>query len=244
LWHWRGEGLLLAPLFSNRSTFGGLPPIGVKADPQRIDAAMSRLKVDDVTMLLIGHGHYDHLLDVPWIMLHHTLAATAFGSRTVARMLGLGNVPADRVKDVENAMQVVAGCARKGTSVLTPQWQTSSRGHIMALPIQSMHASHFRVYTLASGEVPEGLTELPGTVFGWKQGQSMAWLIDLLDKPGGEIAYRFTSRTAPLVHRAAFQSLAPTTRLSTSRFSVWAPGKMRRTIRTNCRRRPDPGWCC
>lgn len=190
LLHWRGEELLLAPLFNNPSTFGGLPPIGVKADPQRIDAVMSRLKVDDVTMLLIGHGHYDHLLDVPWIMLHHTLAATAYGSRTVARMLGLGNVPAARVKDVEDAMQVVAGCAREGTSVSTPQWQTSSGGHIMSLPIQSMHASHFLGYTLASGEVPEGLTELPTTVFGWKQGQSMAWLIDLLDKPGGEIACR------------------------------------------------------
>ncbi|WP_097303696.1 MBL fold metallo-hydrolase [Pseudomonas chlororaphis] len=201
LLHWRGEGVLLAPLFSNPSMFGRWPPIAVKADPQRIDAAIGKLQVDDVTMLLIGHGHYDHLLDVPWIMLHHAPAAMAYGSRTVVRMLHLAKVPAQRIKDVEDSMQVVAGCLPERTAVSEPQWQTSSGGHIRALPIQSMHASHLLGYTIASGEAPEGLTELPGSVFGWKQGQSMAWLIDLLDKPNGEVAYRIhfqdSAATAP-----------------------------------------------
>ncbi len=65
LLHWQNEGLLIAPLFSNPALFDhpGLPPLVVEADPARIDKYMP--SASDVTLLLVGHGHYDHLLDVP-----------------------------------------------------------------------------------------------------------------------------------------------------------------------------------
>jgi L-ascorbate metabolism protein UlaG (beta-lactamase superfamily) len=64
LLYWKGEGLLLAPSFSNPATLGivGLPPLTVESDSERIDRHMPDAK--KVTMLLVGHAHYDHLLDV------------------------------------------------------------------------------------------------------------------------------------------------------------------------------------
>ena len=89
LLHWRGEGLLLAPSFSNPALFNqpGWPPLVVKADDDRIDKYMNKVQAGDVTMLLVGHGHYDHLLDVPRVMLKHATHAIAYGSNTVERIL-------------------------------------------------------------------------------------------------------------------------------------------------------------
>ncbi|WP_419709196.1 hypothetical protein [Pseudomonas sp. NFX224] len=44
-----------------------------------------------------------------------------------------------------------------------------------------MHASHILGHTFASGPQSTELTEVPTSVFQWKQGQSLAWLIELLD---------------------------------------------------------------
>ena len=65
LLRWQDEALLFAPSFSNPATLGQ-PPLVVKADNARIDELMPR--ADDVSMLLVGHAHYDHLMDVPRIL--------------------------------------------------------------------------------------------------------------------------------------------------------------------------------
>ena len=65
LLRWQGEALLFAPSFSNPAALGQ-PPMGVQADAAKIDELMP--PASDVSMLLVGHAHYDHLLDVPRVM--------------------------------------------------------------------------------------------------------------------------------------------------------------------------------
>lgn len=172
---WRGEALLIAPLFSHPSPF----TLSMKPDEEKLSRKMPA--ADDVTMLLIGHGHYDHLLDVPWIMQHRAPNAIAYGSVTVGRILRAVITP-ERVVDAQSTMAKVNADqpADKGA------WIESSRKHFRAMPIQSMHAPHFAGYTLASGSYDDDpdLTELPSTALGWKQGQVLAWMIDLLDDAG------------------------------------------------------------
>lgn len=66
LLNWHGNGLLLAPSFSNPNV-----PIFVRANAQRIADYLPDVK--NVKVLLIGHAHYDHLLDVPVIMQRYAL---------------------------------------------------------------------------------------------------------------------------------------------------------------------------
>lgn len=193
LLHWRGEGVLLAPSFSNPATLNieGWPPLWVEANKQKIDRYMP--KADDVTMLLVGHGHYDHLLDVPWVMRKYTPHATLYGSETVVQILHSMRfrnkvenehwtwVDPDRLKIVNSEMATVQNCEGRQEPSKPGTWIPSSGGHIRAMPIQSMHASHILGHTFADGGYPTDLNEVPTSVFGWKQGQSMAWLIDLLD---------------------------------------------------------------
>lgn len=192
LLHWQGEGVLIAPSFSNPSLLDW-PPLHVAANKSRIDQFMP--PADDVSMLLVGHGHYDHLLDVPWIMATKTPHATLYGSMTVKNIMhafsdrekmtakGLPWVDFNRVVDASIDMVKIPGC-EDSTVQADGKWINSKGGFIRVMPIQSMHASHFLGYTVASGESPQ-LDNVPTTVFGWKQGQSMAWLIELWDKKYG-----------------------------------------------------------
>lgn len=212
LLHWRGEGLLLAPSFSNPATLNhkGWPPLWVEANKQKIDQSMP--KADDVTMLLVGHGHYDHLLDVPWVMRKHTPHATLYGSETVVQILHSMRfrnkvenehwtwVDPDRLQIVNPKMATVQNCEGRQDPSTPGEWIPSSGGHIKAMPIQSMHASHILGHTFADGGYKTDLTEVPTSVFGWKQGQSMAWLIDLLDdshKPVYRIHFQDSAAAPP-----------------------------------------------
>jgi hypothetical protein len=211
--HWRGEGFLLGPSFSNPATlFKGWPPLMVEADKQRIDTYMRPLHIDDVSLLLVGHGHYDHLLDVPWIMRKYATKAIAYGSDTVVHILHAMKDPAkaenehwtwvdpDRVKSARGYMASVPGCDGARGPAKPGYWITSKGGFIRAMPIQSMHAPHILAYTFGHGNYTEDLTEVPTSVFGWKQGQSMAWLIDLLDEKGRpvyRIHYQDSAAPAP-----------------------------------------------
>lgn len=197
LMHWRGEGLMLAPSFSNpASLFDTVPPLLVEADKPRIDRFMQRLHAADVTLLLVGHGHYDHLLDVPWIMRRYTPKAIVYGSDTVVHILHAMKDPTrpenqhwtwvdpERVKSARGYMATVPGCDGASGPAKPGYWITSSGGAIRAMPIQSMHAPHLQEYTFGHGGYTSDLRAVPRLVTRWKQGQSMAWMIDLLDEHG------------------------------------------------------------
>lgn len=176
LLHWKGEGLLFAPSFSNPA----MPPLRVVPDHEKIDRLMP--PADDVTMLLVGHGHYDHLLDVPWVMQKHTPKAKAYGSRTVGRILR-AELPASRIVNAEASM------ARVGTPGQPGNWLYSDGGHLRAMAIESRHSPHLDGVVLFDGEVGHDLKRLPTAVWNWKTGQSLAWLVDLLDDQG-RVVYR------------------------------------------------------
>ncbi|CAK9889873.1 MULTISPECIES: MBL fold metallo-hydrolase [Pseudomonas] len=209
--HWRGEGVLLAPSFSNPGGLGigGLPPLRVKANPQRIDTFMP--PATDVKMLLVGHAHYDHLLDVPRVMHIHTPKATVYGSQTVGHILHAGNIDAKRIRalgegDIANPYLPTARgtwfysngqSARDGTR---PQGKTP--GMIRAMALRSEHAGHAFGINFIQGQYDDDLDTLPQGLFGWRLGEvTLAWLIDLLDengKPVYRIHYQDSAASPPL----------------------------------------------
>ena len=67
-------------------------------------------------------------------------------------------------------------------------WFTSPRHSFRAMPIESMHANN-PTTRFMSGSYEEDLSALPKTLFGWKEGQTLAWLVDLLSAKG-ETVYR------------------------------------------------------
>lgn len=185
----RGSALMTAPMFSNPGildvVFGRIEP-----DTQLIDTFLP--PADDVHGILVGHGHYDHLMDVPWIARNRTPAARIYGSRTtVHTLMGDSTLAEDRLVDVESIM---------GTYESPGEWIELPGGGIRFMALQSEHAPHYMNHTFWDGHLDEPLGALPERASGWLEGRTLAFLIDLLDADGEpiyRIHYQDAAATPP-----------------------------------------------
>ena len=172
----RGEdSLLMAPFFSN-------PPI-LKVGLARIqaneDAVEQHLgELEGAKQMLVGHAHYDHLLDVP-LIARLSGEMTIYGSPTVCNILHekVGNAELVKIRDAAGA-RVQAG-----------EWYQPPERRFRFMPIKSEHGPHFVGIKLYRGKVADPCQGLPERACGWKEGQTYAFLIDFLDKDGS-VAYR------------------------------------------------------
>ena len=165
--------VLTAPLFSNPGLLrAGLQEI--HPDPDRIERHLP--DVSDVTAILVGHGHYDHLMDVPYIALQRAPRAVVFGNRTVGHQLApFGLRPPDRVRVIESG---------ELADVKKPaEWIRAGEG-VRILPLRSDHAPHFAGIVLYSGDRGRDMDTVPLAANEWLEGESVAYLIDLLNDDG------------------------------------------------------------
>ena len=164
------DQVLTAPLFSNPGLVRtGLLPI--QSDLDIVDKFMSRYDVSEAHVILVGHAHYDHLMDVPQVALKHAPRARILGSKTVKNTLGSWSglrERVDEVNDVAGDQKTVGAWLRYGTGV-----------RIMAL--RSFHAPHFEGYTLYEGIRVRSLSEEPRWATEWLDGTTHAYLIDFLN---------------------------------------------------------------
>jgi len=213
LLHWKGEGLLLAPSFSNPAGLGitGNIPLWVHADNRKIDIYMP--PANDVSMLLVGHAHYDHLMDVPRVVKVHTPHAKVFGSETVGHILHAANPPIPVIVPDRSEITNSKDPRYKGTwfyssgdrmtdgEHLAKNTNAPPRGDIRAMPIESMHAGHIFGVNLLPGAYDTDQDELPSYVRSWKLGhKTLAWIIDLLGddgKPVYRIHYQDSAAQPP-----------------------------------------------
>lgn len=176
LFRYGKSALMTAPMFTNPSLFKLASLTRLKTDEGLVDRLLP--PVEDVEIILIGHTHYDHLMDVPYIMKKHASKAVVYGSKT------MGHIMAAAVD--KSRIVTVGKCAAKGK---TPgQWIYNQDRTIRFIAIESEHAPHFAGFKLLP-ERPykKDLKHLPRTVFGWVEGQIYTYLIDFLDEQGGSV---------------------------------------------------------
>ncbi|MDZ5434880.1 hypothetical protein T3H00_19710 [Pseudomonas fluorescens] len=194
--HWKGEGLLLAPSFSNPAFLGikGIPPLRVRANNRKIDIYMP--PANDVKMLLVGHAHYDHLMDVRRVMEVHTPHAKVIGSETVAHILAVkpripvivpGRAEITKYDDptVTGTWFYSSGDRMTDGQRLAKDTGLPPTGFIRAMPLESMHAGHLFRENLLPGAYDNDLEKEPIYIRNWKLGhKTLAWVIDLLGDDG------------------------------------------------------------
>lgn len=172
------DQVMTAPLFSNPSLVrAGLAPI--RSDTATVNAGMAPYDVSGLAAILVGHAHYDHLMDVPQVARRHAPRAVIVGSEVVRNTLGSWSGVADRVVLVDS---LAGDVDHPGTWI-----SVSPTVRVMALA--SHHASHFDGYTLYKGSTDRPRTEEPRWATEWLDGPSYAFLVDFLD-PDGSVAFR------------------------------------------------------
>jgi hypothetical protein len=174
--------IMTAPFFSNPGLFRvGLGRIA--PDSARIDAAVEKIiesggRLDDVRAILVGHAHYDHLMDVPRVWREYAPRATIFGSLTAEHILRGFDVPDDRIETLNS---------RAASRWAAGRWVTL--GDVRFMAIESEHAPHAFGIKLYGGEVREDLNRPPHRATGYREGQMLAFLIDFTN-PDGSVAFR------------------------------------------------------
>ena len=168
--------VMSAPLFSNPG-FLQTGVSGIHSDTVVVDRHMdyydSLYDVSRTAAIVSGHGHYDHLMDVPRVARRYAPDAKLVLNRTSANILGTWAGVQDRVV-------VVNG--RDGNQEKLGEWLPFGSG-IRIMPLRSHHAAHFDGYTLYRGFVDEPKTEEPEWASEWLEGQSYSYLIDFLAGP-------------------------------------------------------------
>lgn len=205
---WAGETIMTAPSYTNPDVLklisGNTPP-SEKNIKRQLDFIEDGIA--DVSSILVGHAHYDHLMDVPYLMNTPGKAVDAklYGSQSMNNIIVTAiNGGAARI-EVLNDLAVDPNDAAENASSFKDNWQYTEQGNIRFLAIKSDHAPNFKFLCLefTIGSEPECCLgeEIHPTadyvytdadrrnLFEWKEGETFTYLIDFLDQ-NKNIAYR------------------------------------------------------
>jgi hypothetical protein len=177
LLRFRGAAIMTAPSITNPSFWLLGPFMPISANTDLIDRFLP--DISDVESILVGHAHYDHLMDVPYVMQHKAPNSHVYGSATMTHTLA----PVIEKQRLHALNETMAILNKPG------QWQYNSNRNIRFMAIKSTHAPHFMGINIMTGTYEEDLEELPWHAFGWKEGQTLSYLIDFLG-PQEEILHR------------------------------------------------------
>ena len=185
LMRWRGHAIMTAPFYSNPNLLEvGLGYVGypIDVDRDRVDALLP--KVDDVEAILVGHAHYDHLMDTVYVAQRWAPHARLYGSRTMVNQLVESTPLGGRLCDVERGA---------GDEQTLGTWHAVAGAvdhpAIRVMALRSEHAPHFLGVKLFDGHVDTPAAALPRTAAGWVEGQTLAFLIEFL-RADGSVALR------------------------------------------------------
>ena len=196
--------LLTAPFFSNPSFNEVRPRVRralrstprIMPDTQIIEKLLPHT-ADRARAILVGHGHYDHLMDVPYIATHRATFATIYGGPSVRHML-MGD-SALRANGGERVVAISLGAA--GSPRRQGRWYYIDDSAYRFMAVVAGHAPTYRAwkksYTFTMGTVDADLDSLPHTAAEWKLGEPYAFIIDVLADRTRETVFRIYFQDAP-----------------------------------------------
>ncbi|MEO7501906.1 MAG: hypothetical protein ABIW94_04625 [Gemmatimonadaceae bacterium] len=193
---YRGAALLTAPFFSKpmlKHVVLSMIPLGgngffTKPDTTLIERFLPA-SADNASAILVGHGHYDHLLDVPYIANRRARSARVYGGPSIRHML-MGDSLL-RADGGSRLMTIPESSA--GTRDRAADWIYTDDRTFRFMALVATHAPTVKrlgmSYHFASERLSKDLKSLPVDASGWKLGEPYAYLIDILEP--GDTAPRF-----------------------------------------------------
>jgi L-ascorbate metabolism protein UlaG (beta-lactamase superfamily) len=201
---YRSSAVLTPPLFSRRGILSTALGFTFRTDTAAVDAALLSMgvRLDDVSTVVVGHSHYDHLMDVPYIARKYLpQRAQIVGTPSMKHILAADSVA--RGMSVEILRDDIGSSAGSG------RWIYAADGRSRVMAFASAHPANVGIFTFAPGRVLSDRTKLPRSAWGWKLGETYAYLIDFI-RPDSTPVFRVFYHDAPFIPSAnMLTSLAP-----------------------------------
>jgi len=171
-----GEAILIDPFASNPKALGRIKP-----NRAAVDTVMNHAtggKRGTIRAVLAGHAHYDHLMDVPYILDNYTDSTTWFaGNNTAGKMVKmLTNNTIGAVVNLD---------AGRG--------EMFAGNTIRITPILLSHPPHIGKKHLYAGEFDANAK--PWQKKYWQGGQTYGFIIDFFDTKG-KVDFRIYMQTS------------------------------------------------
>ncbi|PYQ14855.1 MAG: hypothetical protein DMF80_11350 [Acidobacteria bacterium] len=192
---WAGASVMTGPFYSN-PTVAELALSEIHSDRERVDALLHE-DVADARAILVGHSHYDHAMDVPFVALRKATKATVLGNDALVKLLA----------PIASALPAGLASLERRDACADPAYVVSdSRFRVWA--IRSEHSPQIGKrllgdivnvpkVTLWRGEPLQPLAALPSRVGEWPAGTTLAFVIDLLEAGTDEVAFRIYYQDSP-----------------------------------------------
>ncbi len=189
------DAILTAPFFSNPS----IPRVAfghIEALPEQIDHFLKPVSeyLLPVEAVLVGHAHYDHLMDIPHIKTTYLPVAKIYGSDAATNTL-LAALKSNEVQSVQEKPI--------GDSTKAGKWWYVSNNRIRFMALKSEHAPVVLHLKFFEGNYDQPLSELPRRASGWVEGQTLGYLIDFLNTDG-KVDFRIHYQDAASTHPLGF----------------------------------------
>jgi hypothetical protein len=210
------DSVLTSPLYTRPSFTQVMGGQAVASDDANVAKDLTAAQLEKVRAILSGHAHYDHLLDTPGVM-QRAANATLYANVSAKRLLAA--YAPDRAPACDGTPAAAKPIARSrivalddpAASVvdyracpnlkppgapLDGTWVTVPGANVRLLSICSEHPDQFGPVHFAPGEVTEDACVPPPRMDAWKEGRTLAFLIDFLDAAGKPL-YRVYYQDAP-----------------------------------------------
>ena len=191
------DAILTGPLFTNPGALQVLGIAPMRAEPGVIDARMAAVFRDTggIAAILVGHSHYDHLMDVPYIAERYVPGVPIYGNAAMLNLLATWP-QRGRLRSVE----WLAGDSAAEGRWIYPKAEgphatgTRADSTVRFMALRARHPAHvllpvpFTRWTLPvhwylrDRRLPAG--EYPANAWEWAEGDSYAFVIDFLDERG------------------------------------------------------------
>ena len=198
------QSVLTAPLYSNPPldrVVAGKPLVVREA---LIDEELPKAWVDDTAAILVGHSHYDHLMDVPYVARTKATRAVVLGSRTTTHLIASALDPS-RLRpvsaDVDYRMCPGLPSCQRDNAGQPGAWipvtgDPDSGPAIRTRALCGEHSPQFAgVGPLWKGCLSSDRPTLPRTAEEWVMGDTLAWIVDFLQD--GAPAFRVYYQDSP-----------------------------------------------
>jgi L-ascorbate metabolism protein UlaG (beta-lactamase superfamily) len=200
---YQSTAILTPPLFSRRGILPTALAFTFRTDTARVDRALALLgaRLDDVSTVVVGHSHYDHLLDIPYVARKYLPEhARIVGTPSMKHILAGDS--AARSKAIAVLPEDVGNATRPG------RWIYAADGRSRVMAFESGHPPNVWVFTFAPGRVTRDRDKLPRSAWGWKLGETYAYLIDFIRADSTPVFRAFYHDT-PFIPSASMLSMLP-----------------------------------